>query len=98
MSCGSVLPGGSHHPSVVAGEEWGRWKLGRPGAVVSRSADPYLAATASAAVSRRARLKSVAASYQRLAFDVAAASFGEVVAVISGAGSTHPDRVEDLHQ
>jgi hypothetical protein len=65
---------------------------------VSRSADPYLAATASAAVSRQARLKSVAASFEPLAFDVAAArSFGEVVAAING-GRTHPRRVEDLHQ
>ena len=99
MSYDSVLPGGRDYPSVVPGEAWGRWKLGRPGAVASRSADPYLAATASAAVSRRARLKSVEASFEPLAFDVAATrSFGEVVAEKSGAGRSHPSRVEDQHQ
>lgn len=61
------------------------------------AAGPHLAATATEAARRQARLQQVEASFEPLPFDVAAArSYGQVVAAVAETGRSHRRRLADL--
>jgi len=61
------------------------------------TAGPHLAPTGTEAARRQARLQQVEATFEPLAFDVAAArSYGQVVAAVAETGRSHRRRVADL--
>jgi len=61
------------------------------------AAGPHLASTSVERARRQARLQQVEATFEPLAFDASTArSYGQVLAVLAGAGRSHRRRVADL--